>query len=330
MLVLCGLVASGALLVDTLRTRPVFCAEGGGCDAVQHSAFAAPLGVPLPLVGTLGFLAIGAAALVSGRRARLVQLVLSVERCGSGRDRPDRRAGEARRALPVLLRGRRERDPRRARGRRAHGDRPGRYERGPASSTLSSGALALGLVTPPLLAFGMSSVPATIRDEMARSPKGDVTVVDFVDFECPYCRMTNAELAPVVEAHKDRVRLVRVQVPLHSHPHALDAARAACCGERLGKGDAMAEALFSTPVERLTSEGCEAAAERIGIPVADYRACVADPSTAASIESDRARFRAAGGRGLPTIWIGDRELVGAQSRATLSEALEAALARAGS
>jgi predicted DsbA family dithiol-disulfide isomerase len=163
--------------------------------------------------------------------------------------------------------------------------------------------------------------------EMGR-PK-DVTVVDFVDFECPYCRMTQAAFEPILEAHRDRVRLVRRQVPLHMHAHALDAARAACCGERLGQGDAMARALFSAPVDQLTREGCEKMAESLGLPLEPYRACVVDPATDARIESDRAEFKAAGGHALPTLWIDGHEIIGAQARAALEQAIDDALVRAG-
>ncbi|HEY4014223.1 MAG TPA: thioredoxin domain-containing protein [Polyangiaceae bacterium] len=325
---LCGLLASGALLVDLMRARPVFCAEGGGCDAVKQSAFSAPLGIPLPLIGTLGFIAIGVAALTPGRRARLAQLFLSgaaglvglaliAEQAKLGDLCPFCCVVDGSAILGALVAATRMAvDPDAVAGR--------------GYVYAAIGTLGVGLAAPPLLAFAMNSVPKAIRDEMAQTPKGAVTVVDFVDFECPYCRMTHAELDPVVESHKDRVRLVRVQVPLRSHPHALDAARAACCGEQLGRGDEMAAALFSTPVESLTPQGCEAVAQRIGVPIADYRACVADPSTSARIESDRARFKAAGGHALPTIWIGDHELIGAQSRAALSKVLADALARAGS
>jgi predicted DsbA family dithiol-disulfide isomerase len=178
--------------------------------------------------------------------------------------------------------------------------------------------------------FRSSGVPRVIRDELARTPKGRVTVVDFVDFECPFCRMTHAEFQPMVEAHRERIRLVRIQVPLRSHSHALDAAHAACCGERFGKGEAMADALFSAPVEELTPEGCERIAASIGLPLELYRACVTDPATGARIEKDRAMFKAADGYALPTIWIGERQFVGAQPSEVLSAALHEALVRAGS
>jgi protein-disulfide isomerase len=188
-------------------------------------------------------------------------------------------------------------------------------------------ALAVGV---PLL-FGLFkkvTVPAAIAAEMAGAP-GKVTVVDFVDFECPFCRMTHQELEPVLEAHRARLHVVRRQVPLHSHAHAQDAARAACCAEQLGKGDAMAGTLFTAPVDDLTPQGCEQLAQKLGISLDPYRACVVDPATDARIEKDREEFKAAGGYALPTIWIGRRQLVGAQSREAIAKALDEEIAASG-
>jgi predicted DsbA family dithiol-disulfide isomerase len=176
----------------------------------------------------------------------------------------------------------------------------------------------------------VEKVPQVIRDELAQSPPGVVTVVDFVDFECPFCRMTHAELRPLLEAHAGHVRLVRRQAPLRSHAHAMDAARSACCAEKLGKGDEMADALFTAPVEELTREGCEKIAQRVGLSLEPYRACVADPATDALISADKAEFQAADGYALPTLWIGEVQIVGAQPRERLEQALERAMARAGS
>lgn len=204
-----------------------------------------------------------------------------------------------------------------------------------AAGYASAAALAAAAVAPLGVGWCLEGrAPEVIRAEMAHTREmgrsKDVTVVDFVDFECPYCRMTHAAFEPVLEAHRDRVHLVRRQVPLRIHAHALDAARAACCGERLGQGDAMASALFSAPVDQLTREGCEKIAESVGLALDPYRACVGDPTTDARIESDRAEFKAAGGRVLPTLWIDGHQIIGAQARATLEQAIDEALVRAGS
>jgi protein-disulfide isomerase len=190
--------------------------------------------------------------------------------------------------------------------------------------------MALAVGVPIVLGlFKPVVVPDVIRDEMRKTPPGQLTVVDFVDFECPFCRLTQAELEPVLEAHKDRVRVVRRQVPLHSHPHAHDAARAACCGAKLGKGNEMAAALFAADVEALTPGGCEKLAEQAGLNPDAFRACVVDPATDASIEADHAEFQAAGGYALPTIWIGRRQLVGARSREEIAKVVDEELAASG-
>lgn len=326
--VLGGLAASAALLVDYLRPRPVFCAVGGGCDAVRHTALAAPLGIPMPALGVAGFLAIGVAAVLPGQRARLAQLALSAVagvvgllllgvQASMGDFCPYCCVSDACGIASAIV----------ACGRlwQAADATP---PRGLAYAGV--GGMVLATLLPLVAGFRAPGVPEIIREELSRTPKREATVVDFVDFECPFCRMTHAELEPLVEAHKERIRLVRRQVPLRSHPHALDAARASCCADELGKGDAMANALFAAPVEQLTPEGCERLAQSLSLPLDAYRACVADPATAARIEQDRAEFKSAGGYALPTIWIDELELVGAQPRDVLNHAIEAALARAGS
>jgi uncharacterized membrane protein/predicted DsbA family dithiol-disulfide isomerase len=326
--VVTGLAASAALLVDYLRPVPVFCAEGSGCDAVRHTPFATPLGIPLPALGVAGFFVLGTVVLWPGRRARLTQVVLAAVAA---------LAGCLLLALQYLL---------------GHfcpycgvADASGvatlaaaswwvaRPAGAPASRWVSlGGAVLMGAAVGVPLAVGLYKpviVPKVIEAEMARTPRGALTVVDFVDFECPFCRMTQKELEPVLEAHKDRLHLVRRQVPLRSHAHAHDAARAACCAEKLGKGDAMAASLFGADVEALTPEGCQKLAEQLGLPADAYRACVVDPSTDASIEADRAEFQAAGGFALPTLWIGRRQLVGAQSGEEITKAVDAELKASG-
>jgi predicted DsbA family dithiol-disulfide isomerase/uncharacterized membrane protein len=326
--VVAGLVASAMLVVDYLRPTPVFCVEGGGCDELRHTAIATPLGIPLPLFGLVGFLAIGVASLLRGHRPRVAQLGLSViagmvglallvVQFRLGKLCPFCCVADGSGILSAV----------------AAAARMWLASEAPSPRVLTyAGAMALVLapVVPLVAGFRVHPVPQVIRDELAHSPPGVVTVVDFVDFECPFCRMTHPELQAVLDAHAGRFRLVRRQVPLKMHPHAMDAARGACCAERLGKGEAMASALFTAPVEDLTPAGCEKIAEEVGLSLEPYRACVADPATDALIEADKAEFQAAGGFALPTLWIGEEQIVGAQPQERLEEALEGALARAGS
>lgn len=328
--VLAGLTASAALAVDYLQPRPVFCSEDGGCAALRQSVFAAPLSIPLPVVGLAGFLALGVASLLPGRRARVAQVALATAsslvgalllatQWALGRFCPFCCVADASAIASAFVAW-------------------WRFLRAPDVPSpprllvfAGAGSMVLASLLPVAIGGWLASrPPEAIRAEIARTPSGQVTVVDFVDFECPYCRVTNAALAPLLEEHKPRLRVVRRQVPLHMHPHALDAARAACCGEQLGRGDAMASALFSAPVDSLTREGCEKLALSVGLPIDAYRRCVGDPRTDESIDADRAVFKATGGYALPTIWVDGQALIGAQSREDLEKVIVKALARAGS
>src|SRR5437868_353173 len=136
---------------------------------------------------------------------------------------------------------------------------------------ITIGALRKPAPPPPVTVL---ETPPPIVEELKKSPKGVITVVDFIDFECPFCRATHKELQPFLAEYKGRVRLVRKHVPLRMHPHATDAAKAGCCGELLGKGEEMADALVAAEPTDLTPEGCEKIAEKLGLDVTRFRACV--------------------------------------------------------
>jgi uncharacterized membrane protein len=325
-----ALVASAALLVDYLRPAPVFCDVEGPCGRVRATIFARPFGIPMPAIGIAGILGIALAALVPGRRARwaqvglagagaLVAVVLFVVQWLIGALCPfcavvDASALGLCAAAVVRLRG--GLDP-------------------PVSRAIPAvpvAGLLLFIGAPLLVGFQRhpmpvisADLPPSILEEIRRTGRGKITVVDFVDFECPFCRMTHTELAPLLEKRKDKVRVTRRHVPLRMHPHAMDAAKAGCCGESLGRGDEMADALFTAPPEELTPEGCEKLAQELHLDLDRFRACVRDPATDARIEKDREAFRAAKGHGLPTIWVGGTRLEGAQDRATLEATLDDAI-----
>lgn len=327
-----AIAASSALFIDYVRPGPVFCSEGGGCAALKHSAWGHPLGIPTPVIGVSGFFALVLAATLRGPRARAAQAVLGTIG-GIGALTFIGVQIALKTVCPycmivdssgVLLMGlslarwRAGWDPPESRPQRI----------GAAGLILNALALpiTIGLLktpTPPPIAVAMET-PAVILAEMKKSPKGVITVVDFIDFECPFCRATHKELVPVLAEYKGRVRLVRKHVPLRMHPHATDAAKAACCAELLGKGDEMADALVEAETTELTPEGCEKIAEKVGLDVDRFRACVKDPATEARLKADAEFFKEAKGRGLPMLYVGEQRLVGQQDKESLREAFEKA------
>ncbi|HEY0253462.1 MAG TPA: DsbA family protein, partial [Kofleriaceae bacterium] len=112
---------------------------------------------------------------------------------------------------------------------------------------------------------GSGSAAPVVPEVIAREQKpGVATIVDFVDFECPFCRRFAPTLDAAIASATVPVRLVRKMTPLKIHPHAMTAALAWCCADAQGKGDAMAKALFEAPVDKLTPEGCEQIAVDVG------------------------------------------------------------------
>lgn len=322
-----ALVASSLLLVDYVRPGPVFCAAEGGCGIVRKTAFAYPLGIPTPIFGIGGFLAIAFAQLLPGRRARIAQAMLAVfgaivaagllvVQATLHTICPFCAVADVSALVLVVL----------SVMRAIRGWDPPEQKR-----RLGIGVVAVLAAVVAPVAVGMSkkviprNVPPVIAEEMRKTPHGKITVVDFADFECPFCRQTHAELAPLLAERKDQVRVVRKHVPLSRHLHAMDAARTACCGEKLGKGDEIAEALFTTNPADLTPEGCEQLAITHGLDAVLFRDCVRDPAIDARIRADSDAFHAADGQGLPTLFIDGTKLEGSQPPGVLKETLDSAI-----
>jgi predicted DsbA family dithiol-disulfide isomerase len=172
-------------------------------------------------------------------------------------------------------------------------------------------------------------LPTVIRDEITKTSHlkaGAATVVFFTDFQCPFCRRTHAALDPVVDARRDRVRIVLRHVPLPRHPDARTAARAAICVETITRPllDDYVRALFEA--QDLSEAACEDMAAERGVDRMRFRQCLSDSATDARVEHDLAMFDAVRGDGVPLLFIGRTRLEGAQTSSSLSAALDDAIA----
>jgi predicted DsbA family dithiol-disulfide isomerase len=186
--------------------------------------------------------------------------------------------------------------------------------------------LAFALILAATAASCGAQLPSVIREEMARAPRGTVTIVVFTDLQCPYCRRTHAALAPILAERRGKgaVRVVLRHVPLRSHPDARGAARAAMRADGLGAPADYVEVLFTSP--DLSEAACERMAVERGVDRERFRRCVADPATSARIEHDTAIFEAAGGDGVPLLFVGRTRIDGEPSRQSLEAAIDEAIA----
>lgn len=113
-----------------------------------------------------------------------------------------------------------------------------------------------------------------------------VTVVEFADFQCPYCRQAEDTVQAVMAKHPDDVRVVFRQLPLASvHPNAIVAAKTAVCADRQGKFWPMHDAMYSDQ-SALSEAALKETAKRIGLDPDALAACLSDKATTDSIERD--------------------------------------------
>lgn len=156
---------------------------------------------------------------------------------------------------------------------------------------------------------------------MIGPPEAELTLVEFGDFECPYCRAAAPVLAEVRARLGDRLRFAFRHFPLHEmHPHAIAAALATEMAALDGRFWQMHDQLYAPGPPRLSQADLRAHAERAG--VAPDR--VVWPATRAVEDRVEAQFNAAvrsGVRGTPTLFVN-----GARHRGDVdADALVAAL-----
>lgn len=137
------------------------------------------------------------------------------------------------------------------------------------------------------------------------APMAPVTVVEFSDFECPYCGRAHPVLSELLREYEGQVRLVFRNYPLSGHPRALPAARAAIAAGEQGKFWEMADLLFEHQ-RQLEDEDLERYAEQLGLDMERFRADLHSPETQAQIERDRDEGHRLGVQGTPTFFINGR------------------------
>lgn len=183
-------------------------------------------------------------------------------------------------------------------------------------------AIALVLVAaPPLWNQVRPEAPVPARIQALYVP-GKINVVEFADFECPYCRRLHGVLGPLLAEYGDRVAFQRLQRPLEMHPQAEQAARAALCAAAQGRGEAMADRLFSVT---LSPQAISSAAEALRLDPAEYDACMASPTTTQTLEQHAALLPDEQFKGLPTTYVGGAVILGVPTETALRDAFERAL-----
>lgn len=151
------------------------------------------------------------------------------------------------------------------------------------------------------------------------STGGDKVVVEYFDYQCPFCRTVNSAIEDVLTAHDD-VRVVYRHLPLDDiHPRARDASLAAICAERAGQFKELHEYLMEdtgwTEVTDWSVLGTAAGIENM----VSFEECMADPATSARLDRDIALAEALGINATPTFVSQSGIIKGAVSADSLAE-----------
>ncbi|HZZ85672.1 MAG TPA: thioredoxin domain-containing protein [Anaeromyxobacteraceae bacterium] len=149
-------------------------------------------------------------------------------------------------------------------------------------------------------------------DDPAKGPaQAPVTLVEFSDFQCPFCSRAEPTVRQLEQAYGKDLRVVWKHQPLPMHPNAMPAAEAAEAAREQGKFWPMHEKLFQNQAA-LSPEAYERFARELGLDLPRFKAALSSEKYRARIQEDMAQGERIGANGTPTFLIDGELLVGAQ------------------
>lgn len=129
-----------------------------------------------------------------------------------------------------------------------------------------------------------------------------VEIVEFSDFECPYCSRVKPLTDKIMESYPDQVKLVFKHFPLSFHKQAKPAALASMAAQKQGKFWEFHDLLFANQ-KSLSPERIRAIARELDLDMARFDRDLKDPEQARGLEKDMQDGQKAGVRGTPTIFV---------------------------
>jgi protein-disulfide isomerase len=148
-----------------------------------------------------------------------------------------------------------------------------------------------------------------------------VTIVEFADFECPYCASAEPTLERLLAEYGGKVRLVFKHNPLPGHKNALLAHRAAVAAGRQGRFWEMHDLLYASQ-EMLDRETLKSHARTLGLDLVAFEAFLASPESTQAVSADMSQAGKLGIKGAPAFFINGRFLPGAQPIEVFREVID--------
>src|SRR5215471_16038653 len=142
-----------------------------------------------------------------------------------------------------------------------------------------------------------------------------VTITEFSDFQCPYCKQAASVVEQVRRTYGERVKVIFKQMPLSFHQYAFKAAQASVCAQEQGKFWQYHNRLFAS--SDLSPEALNRIAAQVGLKENAFSQCMASDANREVVEKDIAEADHLGVRGTPIFFVNGTPLRGDASFATL-------------
>jgi len=162
----------------------------------------------------------------------------------------------------------------------------------------------------------------------SRGPKNaPVTIVEFSDFQCPFCKTATATIKQVLDKYPDKVRLVFRDYPLASiHPQAPKAHEAARCAADQAKFWEYHDVLFERS-PKATLQDLKQYAQDLKLDATAFDQCLDSGKYAAEVDKDFQEGVGLGLTGTPSFFINGKQIVGAQPLAAFQKVVDGELAK---
>ena len=154
-----------------------------------------------------------------------------------------------------------------------------------------------------------------------------ITLVEFSDFQCPYCGLAVAKLDAVMNAYPGKIKLIFKQFPLETHSQAAFAAEAAIAAHRQAKFWPLHDAMFAHRRD-LSRPAVVAMARNVGLDMQRFEADLQSPETKRTVMRDMQDGDKAGVEGTPSVFINGRKYNGSLDLPEMKKVIEDELKKA--
>lgn len=170
------------------------------------------------------------------------------------------------------------------------------------------------------------TVATTASDPVRGVASAPVTIIEFSDYQCPFCARVNPALEQVRKTYGDKVKIIFKDFPLPNHAQAPKAAEAAHCAGEQGKYWEMHDQLFANQ-RALNVPDLKQHAATLGLNATAFNQCLDSGKHGALVAAGLAQGEQMGVNSTPTLYINGRALIGAQPFDAFKQVIDEELAR---